>query len=553
MTSKSETTFSPWEAFISRTESIPLEQAKGRIAATTIRQYPPGIPDVIPGMKYDDGAIMKLRSAIAADVNLIGINPESERAVDVVCTPIETGNKFDIQTLPSCDIPNHIGDEIADYFRVSFSGAPYFHFACHESDPLQPLPRGLDYAAYAVALGLSNTEVRSECQNTLIDLAIRSNIDSTELSSETPVTLPKGFHLWTDKDVCRARIKDRLSDPGYVTLVRDRVSNQIKGLLHARMGTVARLFYTEEWSNPHIFSTFEDKNFRDESGVFFEKINYHFGLVQSDPVMTISAQVLDPDIQGGEAFYDMMKSLAQNVSPKHAQLPVLSEIPAFGTAHILNTAMNERIVHGVLKNGHPLVFCRQFAGGLFPLIGAKKHWQHLLRMAARSARDYRKKYFIPLSTDNPNVIVRPNGKLGLAVYATSDISAGETIAVFTGETYKSDTALGLPDIMRDHAIQIGKDEFVFGYKGLAHRVCHSCNPNCGIRGRTEIFSVRNISKGEQITWDYRCSENSDWVLETCLCGSERCTGFVGNYQSLPASFKAEYKSKNMISDWLNAL
>jgi len=266
--------------------------------------------------------------------------------------------------------------------------------------------------------------------------------------------------------------------------------------------------------------------------------------------MTISAQILLPHVQGGDIFYNMMRSMATHVTPEHSRLPILSEIPPFGTAHTLNTAMNERLIYGVLKNEHPVVFCRQFAHGLFPLTSDKKHWQHMLRKSVRETRYFRQNYFVPLPTDNKNVVVKPNGKLGLAVFATSNISAGASIAVFTGETYKSEAALDLPSIMLNHAIQISKNEYVFGHKGLAHCICHSCDPNCGIRGLTEIVAIKDIYKGEQITWDYRCSENSNWVLENCLCGSERCTGSVGNHDSLPKIFKAEYLSKDMVSDWL---
>lgn len=139
---------------------------------------------------------------------------------------------------------------------------------------------------------------------------------------------------------------------------------------------------------------------------------------------------------------------------------------------------------------------------------------------------------------------------GLAVFATAPIPKGSRITVFTGETYQSETALGVPEIMRNHVIQVGKTEFIFGHKGLAHCVCHSCDPNCGIRNLVEIYAVKNISEGEQITWDYRCSENSNWVLDNCLCGNERCTGFVGNYDSLPSHFKSEYKAKGMVSEWI---
>jgi len=266
--------------------------------------------------------------------------------------------------------------------------------------------------------------------------------------------------------------------------------------------------------------------------------------------MTISAQILLPHVQGGDIFYDMMRSMAQAISPEHARLPLLCEIPPFGTAHTLNTAFTDRIIFGVLKNTHPLVFCKRSSEALFPFIHKKTHWNHVLRKAVRENLHYQTKFFIRLPTDHPNVIVKPNGKLGLAVFATAPIPKGSRITIFTGETYQSETALGVPEIMRNHVIQVGKTEFIFGHKGLAHCVCHSCDPNCGIRNLVEIYAVKNISEGEQITWDYRCSENSNWVLDTCLCGNERCTGFVGNYDSLPSHFKSEYKAKGMVSDWI---
>ena len=89
--------------------------------------------------------------------------------------------------------------------------------------------------------------------------------------------------------------------------------------------------------------------------------------------MTISAQVLVPEIQGGDVFYKMMRSMALKIKAEHASLPVLSEIPPHGTAHQLNTAINDRIVFGVLKNAHPLVFCSQMSQSLFLMVSEKSH------------------------------------------------------------------------------------------------------------------------------------------------------------------------------------
>jgi len=539
----------PWTAFISPSERVSLKDAQGRKAASTIRQYPPGIPDILPGMTYSKEIIDRIESAHLSGSDLIGIDMSTDQSVDVVKINSANMNEVDIQTMDSRQLSEDIAIEFADFFRAGFCAAPYFHFAFHESDPLQSLPHTIDFDAYAVSIALQDDQKRKDCQNTLRELAVQ-RAKVKPLADFDTFYLPKGFHRWTDKHICREQIKNRLSDPGYVTLVRNRATSQIVGLLHSRMATVERLFHTEEWSDPLLFSTFNNAALRDDPNRFFAKIKYHFGLNPSDHMMTISAQVLSPEVQGGDVFYNMMRSMARRVRPEHANLPVLSEIPPYGTAHTLNTAINDRLVYGVLKNEHPVVFSSRFAHGLFPLIGEKKHWQYVLRKSVRDQIHYRKNYFVPLSTDNKNVEVRPNGKLGLAGFATADIPAGARIAVFTGETYTSPSALGLPPIMRNHAIQIGAKEYVYGHKGLAHCICHSCDPNCGVRGLTEIYAIDDIPNGHQITWDYRCSENSDWVLEKCLCGSARCTGSVGNFDTLPKNLKAEYLAKNMVSEWL---
>jgi len=459
-----------WDAYIAPTERIMLDQADGRIAASIIRQYPPGVPDIIPGMRYSAQIIDDMEKAHARGIDIIGVDMDNDRQVEVlVQTETETGRP-DIQTFDAQSISDSTANEIADYFRTGFTAAPYFHFAFHESDPLQSLPHTLDFDAYIVSTALSDPEKRRACQEALLESAYQRALQLTDKIDLKSIILPNGFYLWTDKELCRKHMKDRLSDPGYVTLVRCSETAKLQGLLHARAGTVNRIFETEEWSNPLRFSRYSDASVKDDPERFYKKIEYHFGL--------------------------------------------------------------------------------QVSQALFPFVSKKIYWHHRVKKRVRNKRIYEKKFYIPLPTDCSRLTVRPNGKLGLAVFATDDIPANTRIAVFTGETYQSDTALGLPEIMRDHAIQIGSNEYVYGYKGLAHCLCHSCHPNCGIRNFTEIFTIRDILKGEQLSWDYRCSENSNWVLEECLCNTARCTGRVGNFDSLPPNLKTEYLSKSMVSEWI---
>jgi len=63
-----------WEAFIAPTERISIEEAQGRKAASTIRQYPPGIPDIIPGMRYSQDVLDRIKFAHTSGVDIIGID-----------------------------------------------------------------------------------------------------------------------------------------------------------------------------------------------------------------------------------------------------------------------------------------------------------------------------------------------------------------------------------------------------------------------------------------------------------------------------------------------
>jgi SET domain-containing protein len=56
---------------------------------------------------------------------------------------------------------------------------------------------------------------------------------------------------------------------------------------------------------------------------------------------------------------------------------------------------------------------------------------------------------------------------------------------------------------------------------------HSCTPNAFIRtyrGRVEIWSLRSIGAGEEVTCDYGDSQHDGRLR--CRCGSTRCRGYL---------------------------
>ncbi len=148
--------------------------------------------------------------------------------------------------------------------------------------------------------------------------------------------------------------------------------------------------------------------------------------------------------------------------------------------------------------------------------------------------------------DNPKVFVRKTKKYGRAVFAKHNISKGEIIAVFDGLIYDYDFEPWTEDLY-NHAIQFKKTHWRDS-KGLARYINHSCDPNCGIKNLFEVVAMRNILKGEELTWDYEMTEkNPDWKMR-CRCGSPICRGIIGNYVNMPRHIRKKYKG--YISKWL---
>ena len=57
---------------------------------------------------------------------------------------------------------------------------------------------------------------------------------------------------------------------------------------------------------------------------------------------------------------------------------------------------------------------------------------------------------------------------------------------------------------------------------------HSCNPNSGLNGNASIVSLKNITEGEELTFDYQIldTEASFYSGLSCKCGSNNCRGVL---------------------------
>lgn len=64
---------------------------------------------------------------------------------------------------------------------------------------------------------------------------------------------------------------------------------------------------------------------------------------------------------------------------------------------------------------------------------------------------------------------------------------------------------------------------------------HSCDPNCeteNIRGHIWIIALRDINKGEEISYDYGY-DIDNYDEHPCHCGSEHCIGYIVSEKQRP--------------------
>lgn len=68
----------------------------------------------------------------------------------------------------------------------------------------------------------------------------------------------------------------------------------------------------------------------------------------------------------------------------------------------------------------------------------------------------------------------------------------------------------------------------------ARLINHSCNPNCEVIGKglkLWIESVKDIKKGEELSYDYGFSFDEDFKNYPCRCNSPNCCGYIVKQQS----------------------
>lgn len=116
---------------------------------------------------------------------------------------------------------------------------------------------------------------------------------------------------------------------------------------------------------------------------------------------------------------------------------------------------------------------------------------------------------------------------GRHVIARVPIAPGETILSYRGEIVATPTT---------HTLQIDEHRHLAPTGGPSDFVNHACDPNGAIDfARLDLIALRPIAPGEEVTFDYQCTEWAIAVPFQCRCGAARCRGLIRGFKYLPPS------------------
>jgi len=138
------------------------------------------------------------------------------------------------------------------------------------------------------------------------------------------------------------------------------------------------------------------------------------------------------------------------------------------------------------------------------------------------------------------------------LYAATNIKKDAKIIEYKGKIITVKETETNPKFDNDKAIYLFNLNKRYDLDGdfkynTARLINHSCDPNCEVDGaglKLWIYSLRDIKKNEELTYDYGFSFDKDYKDFPCRCGTKKCVGYILSDTDWPKLKKYEKKIKN---------
>ena len=120
------------------------------------------------------------------------------------------------------------------------------------------------------------------------------------------------------------------------------------------------------------------------------------------------------------------------------------------------------------------------------------------------------------------------------LYANQNIEKGTKIIEYKGKIISVKKSEVDPKFDNRKAIYLFNINNRYDLDGnfkfnTARLINHSCNPNCEVFGeglKIWIYAMKDIKKGEELSYDYGFSYDENFREFPCNCRSKNCVGFI---------------------------
>ncbi len=156
---------------------------------------------------------------------------------------------------------------------------------------------------------------------------------------------------------------------------------------------------------------------------------------------------------------------------------------------------------------------------------------------------------------NKKLFIKETGIYGRGVFANANIKKGEVIYKMDGKK------LTLKEVVNnilsgkeseEDPLQVGRRTYI-DLNEVSRTFNHSCNPNMGMRKRSELFALRDINKEEELTYDYSLTiAPTEWQMQ-CKCGSSVCRKELKDVTSISWKRLDEYREMGSIQTYMRKL
>ena len=120
------------------------------------------------------------------------------------------------------------------------------------------------------------------------------------------------------------------------------------------------------------------------------------------------------------------------------------------------------------------------------------------------------------------------------LYASKDIKKGTRIIEYKGKIISTKLSAINPKFDNSKAIYLFNLNKRYDLGGdfkfnIARLINHSCDPNCEVLGeglKVWVYAMKNINKGDELSYDYGFAFDEDFRQFPCKCGSKNCIGYI---------------------------